>query len=122
MSNKNQKGMSLLGMVFTVIILALTVIFMMKLVPAFAEYRTVCRVAQYAAQGTSEADVKRRYDTQIRVDGVTNPTVKGSDLDVKIVGNSTTVSFEYRKEISLIGDSIFLLVRLNGQETSGTAY
>jgi len=122
MRNQSQKGFTVLGLVVTVVLVVLVIILIAKIFPVFAEYRTISRVALHAAQGTSEAEVRRRYDDQIRVEGVSNRLLTGKDLRVEIVGNSTTVSFVYEREVSIIGDTVFLLFKLNGEQRRGTAF
>lgn len=123
MRDQKQKGFTVLGLVVTVILLVLAILLMMKIVPVFAEYRTIHRVISYAAQGTSEAEVRRRYSDQIRIEGLpNNTTLSPNDLKVQVAGNSTTVSFEYNKEVALIGDSVFLLFKFKNEIRSATAY
>ena len=120
MYNKNQKGFTVFGLVVTVVVIVLIAFFLMKVFPVFAEYRTTSRVISYAAQGRSESEVRQRYDSQIRVEGVNNPALVGRDLKVTVVGNKTTVNFVYMQEVALIGDSIFLLFKFDREISSAS--
>lgn len=118
MRNLNQKGLTFFGMVVAALIVIFIIFFIMKLFPVFAEYRTISRVVAYAAVGTSESEVKRRYDDQIWREGVSNPLVTGNDLKVKVVGNTTTVSYLFESEVPLIGENILLVIRFNDEQKS----
>ena len=122
MSKQTQKGFTVFGLVVTVVTVVLVTIFIAKIFPVFAEFRTISRVALHAAQGSNEAEVQRRFNDQIRIEGMPNSRLTGKDLRVTIVGNSTTVDFEYERELSLVGDTVFLLFKMRGSQRRGTAF
>lgn len=118
MRNLNQKGLTFFGMIVTALFVILIIFFMMKLFPVFAEYRTISRVVAFAAIGTNENQVKRRYSDQIWREGVSDPVVTSDDLKVKVVGNTTIVSYLFVSEVPLIGDNVSLVFRFDAEQQS----
>jgi Tfp pilus assembly protein FimT len=99
---RRQGGVSLMGLIIGLIILAVIALFGMKLIPSFMEFRAAKNAIQAIArekQGASPVDVRRAFDNRATIDAI--ESVKGTDLDISGKGNDLTIGFAYRKEIPL---------------------
>lgn len=115
-----QRGMTMMGMLITVIILGILAVAAIRVIPVLTEYQTVSKVARFAASSSTEAEVRSRFDTQIRMEGVTSPPITGNDLKITNAGsNRTTVSFSYDKVIPIVG-SYSYTIHFSDSQTAGT--
>ena len=98
---KLQRGLSLIGLIFTLVILAAVALFAMKVVPSFIEYRSAkTAIEGIAAQKLqSVVDVRRAFDERSAIDNI--ESIKPTDLDIAKEGDSFVISFSYRKEVPL---------------------
>lgn len=117
MNLQKQKGMTVVGMVITLVIVALLLIVGIKTVPVYTEYRVLNKVAKYAAQGESVSEIRGSFMGQLRREGISNPPLDANDIQVTTRGGQTIVSFAYYREVSLVGDTVFLLFKLSGEQT-----
>ncbi len=114
-----QAGVSLMGLIIGLIILAALALFAMKLIPSFMEFRTAKNAIQAVArekQGASLVEIRRAFDNRATIDAI--ESVKGTDLDISKQGNDVTISFAYRKEVPLftgVGLYIDYAARTGGQ-------
>ena len=114
-----QAGVSLMGLIIGLIILAALALFAMKLIPSFMEFRSAKNAIQAVArekQGASLVDIRRAFDNRATIDSI--ESVKGTDLDISKQGNEVTISFAYRKEVPLftgVGLYIDYAARTGGQ-------
>jgi Tfp pilus assembly protein PilE len=101
---KVQRGLSLLGLIIALFIVAVVALFAMKLAPSFIEYRSAkTAVEAIAAQNLgSPAEVRRAFELRSAIDNI--ETVKPTDLEVTKEGNSLVVGFAYRKEVPLFAN------------------
>ncbi len=100
--HRRQAGVSLMGLIIGLIILAALALFAMKLIPSFMEFRSAKNAIQAVArekQGASLVDIRRAFDNRATIDSI--ESVKGTDLDISKQGNEVTISFAYRKEVPL---------------------
>jgi uncharacterized protein DUF4845/pilin/secretion family protein with methylation motif len=96
--NTRQAGVSLIGLIIVLAILAVIALFGMKVVPSYMEFRSMKNAIQTIARekpGASPADLRRAFETRSTIDGY--ESVKPQDLDV----SKGVISFAYRKEIPL---------------------
>ncbi len=117
--HRRQAGVSLMGLIIGLIILAALALFAMKLIPSFMEFRSAKNAIQAVArekQGASLVDIRRAFDNRATIDSI--ESVKGTDLDISKQGNEVTISFAYRKEVPLftgVGLYIDYAARTGGQ-------
>lgn len=106
MNRTRQAGLTLTGLIFGGIVIALIAILGMKVVPDVIEYAKIVSnikaVAQDAAlRQASPAEVRKAYERRAIVDHTS--AVKPQDIEITRSGNTLVLSFAYRKEIPLIG-------------------
>jgi hypothetical protein len=97
-----QRGVSLMGLIIALVILAVIALFGMKVIPSFMEFRAAKNAINAIArekQGASAVDIRRLFENRANIDGV--ESIKASDLDISGKGSDLTIGFAYRKEIPL---------------------
>jgi Tfp pilus assembly protein PilE len=102
---KNQRGITLIGMVVVCIVIVLVAIGGLKIAPAYIEYLTAKKAIVAIAQANSKSTVGEvRYAFQMR-SAIDNIDVIGpKDLEVTKEGNDIVISFAYPKRIALFGN------------------
>jgi len=114
-----QGGVSLMGLIAGLFILAIVALFAMKLIPSFMEFRAAKGAIQAIARekpGATAGDIRGAFNSRALIDGI--ESVKSSDLDISKQGNEVTIAFAYRKEVPLfagIGLYIDYAARSGGQ-------
>jgi Tfp pilus assembly major pilin PilA len=102
---RNQRGITLMGMLVACIVIVFVAIGGLKIAPAYIEYfkvkKAVTAIAQSNSGGTV-ADVRRAFELRAAIDDI--DVIGGKDLDVSKEGNELVVSFAYPKRIPLFGN------------------
>lgn len=106
MNRAYQRGITLTGLIFGGMILALVAIFGMKVVPDVIEYAKIVSNIKAVAQDptlrqASPADVRKAYERRAIVDHTS--AIKPQDVEITRNGNTLVLAFAYRKEIPLFG-------------------
>jgi hypothetical protein len=105
---KHQTGLSLIGLIFVLGIVALIAMLGIKVVPTVIEYLNVKKAIQASKQaGPAPADIKRAFDRQADVGYI--DAVTSRDLVITRNGEDVDVSFAYVKKIPLVGPASLLL-------------
>jgi hypothetical protein len=105
---RKQQGVSLVGLIFVLGILALLAVVGMKVVPTVTEYMAVTKaITKAKTAGTTPAEIRNSFDKQADVAYITSIT--GKDLEVYNNGNGLEVSFAYDKKIPLVGPASLLI-------------
>jgi len=105
----SQRGLTLLGLIITGVVLVFVAMIVMKVFPTATEYLAVKRaVVKAQSEGTDPLTIRNAFDRAAAIDDITSIT--GKDLDIqRIPGGGFTVSFAYEKRIPLFGPAILLL-------------
>jgi hypothetical protein len=107
-----QQGISLVGLIFVLAILAGLAVIGMKVVPTVTEYNAIKNaVAKAKNDGSTPAAIRNSFDKQADVAYITSIT--GKDLEIASVGGDTEVSFAYDKKIPVAGP-VSLLIEYAG--------
>jgi hypothetical protein len=101
---KQQKGLSLIGLILVSAVVIGVAVVGMKVVPSVVEYYTILKHIKTIANSgaTTVADVRKAYDMQAAVDET--PSIIGADLEVTKEGNQLVIAFEYAKKIHIAGN------------------
>ena len=102
---KNQRGLSLIGMVVMCIAIVIVAIGGLKIAPAYIEYYKVKKAIVGIAQTNSRAtvvEVREAFNRRAAIDDI--DVIAGRDLEVTKEGNDIVISFAYPKRISLFGN------------------
>jgi Tfp pilus assembly major pilin PilA len=102
---KNQRGVTLFGMVIACIVIVIVAIGGLKIAPAYIEYfkvkKAITAIAQTNSGGTV-ADVRRAFELRAAIDDI--DVVDKKDLEISKEGNELVISFAYPKRIPLFGN------------------
>lgn len=96
--NTRQAGVSLMGLIVVLILLAVLALFGMKVIPSYMEFRGMKNAIQAIARerpGAAPNDLRRAFEARANIDGF--ESVKPQDLVVE----KGVISFAYRKEVPL---------------------
>jgi len=96
--SRKQAGVSLMGLIIVLILLAVLALFAMKVIPSYMEFRGMKNAITSIARerpGASPADIRKSFEARSNIDNF--ESVKPQDLDV----SKGSISFAYRKEVPL---------------------
>jgi hypothetical protein len=111
-SRARQAGISFIGLLFVVGVLACLGVVLAQVFPTVVEYQAILKAAQKASGGNSVGEVRQIYERAADIDDIKSVTPK--DLDISKDGDKVVVKFAYTKEIHLFGPA-FLLLKYAGQ-------
>ena len=106
-SKFNQRGASLIGILFVGGVLVVAGIVGAQALPTVMEYQTIVNAANKAKSGNSVVEVRANFDKTAQIDDI--KSIAGKDLEVTKEGDKTVVKFAYNKEIHLAGPAYLLL-------------
>lgn len=106
-SPRRQHGIGFLGLVILVAFGLCVVLVGMQLVPSAIEYQAIRKAAQRASQEVGVPAIRADFDRAAAIDDITS--ISGKDLGITQVGDGYRVSFDYRKEIHLVGPAYLLM-------------
>jgi hypothetical protein len=103
---KPQRGLTLVGMLLTAIVVMLLALGIMRVIPAVLEYFTIkndvnALVASAEMKNASVAEVRESFSKRAQVDDIT--AISPSDLEIGKEGGELTIFFSYTKKIPLFG-------------------
>ncbi len=107
-----QLGISFIGILFVVGVLAFVGLIGAQAVPTVIEFLAITKAASKAQAGSSVAEVRSIFDKAAQVDDI--KSITGKDLEVTKEGDKTVVAFAYSKEIH-IGGPAYLLLKYTGR-------
>lgn len=107
-----QSGISFIGALFVVGVLAFVGLIGAQALPSVLEFQAITKAATKAKEGTSVAEARAIFDRATQIDDI--KSITGKDLDVTKEADKTVVSFAYTKEIHIAGPA-FLLLKYAGR-------
>jgi hypothetical protein len=107
-----QAGISFIGLLFVVGVLACLAILGAQAFPTVLEYQAALKAAQKASSGNTVLEVRQIFDRAAAIDNIS--AVTGRDLDISKEGDKVVVKFAYDKEIHMFGPA-YLLLKYSGQ-------
>jgi|SRR5882672_2091566 len=102
---KNQRGVTLIGMVVVCIVIVIVAIGGLKIAPAYIEYFKVKKAVVAIAHsnpGGTVGDVRRAFQLRAAIDDI--DVIGPNDLEVTKEGNEVVVSAAYAKRIPLFAN------------------
>lgn len=101
-------GLSLVGFMFVIVIVALLAVVGMKVVPTVVEFMAVKKaIVNAKASGTSPVEIKSAFERQRSANYI--ESVTGNDLEVTRTDNGFDVSVAYEKRIPLVGPASLVI-------------
>jgi Tfp pilus assembly major pilin PilA len=107
-----QLGISFIGLIFVVGVLAALLVLAAQAFPTVVEYQAVLKAAQKASTGNTVIEVRQIFDKAADIDDI--KSINGKDLDISKIGDKVVVKFAYNKEIHMFGPA-YLLLKYAGQ-------
>lgn len=108
----SQVGISFIGLLFVVGVLACLVILGAQAFPTVVEYQAILKAVQKASEGNTVPEVRQIFDRAAAIDDITSIAPK--DLDISKEGDQVVVKFAYTREIHMFGPA-YLLLKYAGQ-------
>jgi hypothetical protein len=103
-----QRGLSLVGLIFILAIVAMIAVLGMKLVPTVIEYSSIRKaIVSAKTSGSTVREIQSSFDRQATVGYI--DAITGKDLEISKIGNEIEVSFAYQKKIPLFGPASLLI-------------
>lgn len=110
---RKQRGISFLGVLMAMVVLAVAALVVAEIVPTALEYQAVQRAVVKARNaGATPADVRSLFDRHAQVDNVTS--ISGKDLEIGREAEGMVVRFAYERQIHLVGPA-YLLLKYSGK-------
>jgi hypothetical protein len=111
-SLKQQKGISLFGLIFFGAILAFIGIVAAQVIPPVNEYLSIKKhINTVKTQGTTVQEIRTRFDATSHVADITS--IKAADLDITKENERVKISFAYDKQVHIAGP-VYLLIKFSG--------
>ncbi len=106
-----QRGLSMLGFLFTAFVLVMLAMIAMKVVPAYIEYFSVKKVIaamqQEGLKDKTNAEIRSDFDRRSNVDYIT--VIKGADLVITREGGEPKVAAAYEFRTKLLGNASLVI-------------
>ncbi len=112
---RQQRGISLLGLIFWGVVIASLATVAIKVFPVVTEYQTISRMVDKLARqgGSTVPEIRASFNTYKTAEyGV--ESIGAKDLVISKEEDKIVISFEYDKEIELV-DPVYLLIKFKGQ-------
>ena len=106
-SRARQAGISLIGLVFVLVVLAGAGILLAQAIPTMIEYQAVVKAVERSKGGTSPAEVRAAFGKASEVDDIKSVTPK--DLEISRAGDRNVVKVAWNKEIHMFGPAYLTL-------------
>ena len=105
---RDQKGLSLVGLIMILAIIGVIAVLAMKVVPTATEYFSIKRaIASVKAGGGGIVEMRAAFDRQADVGYI--DAISGKDLEIQRNGDDVDISFAYQKIIPLVGPASLLI-------------
>jgi hypothetical protein len=113
-----ERGVSLSGLIVVLALLGVTVVFGMKLIPAYLEYSTVKGAIVKAKEaGGTAREMQTAFDRNAGVNDV--GAIRGRDLVITRDKGEPEISFAYEKRVPLAGNVSLLIDFAGTTDPSG---
>jgi hypothetical protein len=112
MKKIKQHGISFIGVLFVVGVLAFAGVIAAQVLPTLIEFQAITKAASKATAGNSVAEVRAIFERASAIDDI--KSISGKDLEVTKEGDKTVVAFAYDKEIHIAGPA-YLLLKYTGR-------
>ena len=108
---KRQKGVSLSGLLFWGVIVAMVALVVIKVAPSAIEFykirKDITAVAQQAKPDSTVPELRKAFSKYAEIDQISD--VRPEDLDITKEGNQIVISVAYEKKIPLFGPASLLI-------------
>jgi hypothetical protein len=104
---RNQRGLSLIGLLLVSGLLVLVALIGFKVLPAYIEYMAIKKAVSEIARGSETRggqvrDVQMAFDRRAQIDDI--KSIRGQDLEINKLGDGFEVIATYSVQIPLFGN------------------
>lgn len=116
--SRHQRGITLIGLLFWAIVVAMVALVALRVMPTVNEYLTIQRtVNTIATSGANTVpEIRAAFDRQKEIE-YSITSIGGSDLDITKENDRVVISYAYDKEVPLFAP-VFLLIKYNGKSNA----
>lgn len=115
---KAQQGISLSGLIVSLAILSVAVIFAMRLIPAYIEYNSIKNgIAAAKSAGGTIREMQQAFNRHTDINDV--EAIRAGDLIFTRDGDVVEISFAYEKRLPLMGNVSLLIDFAGTTDPSG---
>ena len=113
-----QRGLTLIGLLFWGILVAMLALVVIRVLPTINEYTTVQRAVKKIAQDNpgTVPEIRAAFDRQKNIE-YSISSIGGQDLQITKENDKVVIRFEYNKEVPLV-EPVFLLIKYSGEGRS----
>ena len=113
-----QRGITLLGLLFWGILVAMVALVVIRVLPTINEFTTIQRAVKKIAkdQPVTVAEARKAFDRQKDIE-YSISSIGGQDLQITKENDKIVIRFAYEKEIPLF-EPVFLLIKYSGEGRS----
>ncbi len=113
-----QRGISLLGLLFWGILVAMVALIVIRVLPTINEFTTIQRAVKKLAQETpgTVPEIRAAFERQKNIE-YSISSISGKDLQITKENDKVVIRFAYDKEVPLF-DPVFLLIKYSGEGRS----
>jgi hypothetical protein len=117
-ASARQRGISLLGLLFWGIVVAMGALVVIRVLPTINEYTTIQRAVKKIAQDAppTVAEARKAFERQRDIE-YSISSIGPQDLQITKENDKVVIRFEYNKEIPLV-EPVFLLIKYSGEGRS----
>jgi hypothetical protein len=114
----DQRGITLIGLLFWGIVVAVVALVVIRVLPTINEYSTIQRAVSKIAkeQPATVAEARKAFDRQKDIE-YSISSISGQDLQVTKENDKVVIRFAYDKEVPLF-DPVYLLIKYAGEGRS----
>jgi len=114
-AQRRQRGISLVGLLFWAVLIAIVSVIALRVLPTVNEYLTIQRsVNKIASSGaTTVPELRTAFDRQKDIE-YSITSISGKDLTITKENERVVIAFAYDKEVELYGP-VFLLIKYEGR-------
>jgi hypothetical protein len=110
-----QRGITLFGLLFWGVVVAVVALIAMRVLPTMNEYFTILKAVNKIAHegGTTVPEIRAAFERTKTIE-YSISSISAKDLTITKENDKVVISFAYDKEIELI-DPVYLLIKYQGR-------
>lgn len=111
-TQQRQRGLGLIALIFTGLIIVVLLIIGAKLIPALTEYFSIEKAVNRIRQDADTVpELRRAFDRYATIDDI--KSISGKDLDITKESDKVVISYAYSYQIPLM-DNVRLVIDFSG--------
>jgi Tfp pilus assembly protein PilE len=118
LAKNSQRGLSLIGLLFWAVVVAMLALVVIRVLPTVNEYTTIQRAVKKIAQESpaTVAEARRAFERQKDIE-YSISSIGPQDLQITKENDKVVIRFDYNKEIPLF-EPVYLLIKYSGEGRS----